>query len=239
MEEKQIIAQLKGLRQNKPDQEWMESTKSYILGPVRPHEKVFSGGFLIPFKMPKLQPIMIAPLLIVLLVGVGIFSYSYFNTPEQGGDITETPYETSAAAYLVLAETKLGQIENSEDIKEVSEMLGKAVDSMASMPKDPVETAKMVASLTNINKKEKELADGNTEGVEEIQAKTDVLASKIAEILEENIKDIIAELAELGIKDLETRTLTEEQEEMFKEIKFDYEEGNYEQAWEKILELQN
>jgi hypothetical protein len=237
MEEKQIITQLKGLKQVKPAQEWKEDTKSYILGTIQPQEKIFSGVFSMPFfKMPRLQPAMIIPALMIAFVGAGIFAHFYLGSSE---DIAKAPYESQAATYLVLAETRLAQIQNPEDIKAVSEMLGKATDSLSSLPKDPIETAKVVESLAKINKKVEELDQENTEGIEELKEKASVLTVKTAEVLEENIKDTTAELVENLIKSLKTKSLTEEQEELFKEIKLDYNNGDYKQSLEKILLLTN
>ena len=240
MEEKQIITQLKGLKQIKPGQGWKQDTKSYILGEVQPQEKIFSRVFSMfsmpSFKMPKLQSAMIIPVILVVFVGIGIFTQIYLGSPE---NVVEKPYQSEASTYLVLAETRLAQIQNLEDMKAVSEMLGKATDSLSSLPKDPVETAKVVESLAKINKKVKELDDKNTEGIEELKKKASVLTVKTTQVLEENIKDTTAELVEGLIKSLSTSSLTEEQEELFREIELDYNNENYEQAWEKILILTN
>jgi len=240
MEEKQIITQLKGLKQIKPEQGWKKDTKSYVLGEIQPQEKIFSGVFsmfsMSSFNMPRLQPAMIIPAILVVFVGIGIFIQVYLGSPE---NIAEVPYQSQASTYLVLAETRLAQIQNLEDMKAVSEMLGKATDSLSSLPKDPVETAKVVESLAKINKKVEELDDENTEGIEELKEKASVLTVKTTAVLEGNIKDITIELVESSIKSLRTSSLTEEQEELFKEIELDYNNGDYNQAWEKILELQS
>jgi len=241
MEEKQIIAQLKGLRQTRPNQEWKENTKSHIMGTIQPRENIFSGVFSMPsFKMPKLQPAMIIPALMIVFVGVGISTHFYFNSSE---NIAEIPYENQTASYLVLAETRLAQIQSPEDIKAISEMLGKATDSLSSLPKDPAVTAKVVESLANINKKMEELDNENTEGIEALKEQAGVLTVKTTAVLEGNIKDTTAELNKLLVENemnnLETiYSLTEEQEELFEEIKLDYKNENYGQAWEKILDLQ-
>jgi len=47
MEEKEIIAKLRGLRELKPSEEWVNLTKSEILGAEQPREKLFSGDFLL------------------------------------------------------------------------------------------------------------------------------------------------------------------------------------------------
>jgi len=240
MKEKQIISQLKGLKQIKPEQGWKQDTKSYVLGEIQPQEKIFSGVFSMfsmpSFNMPRLQPAMIIPVIMVVFVGIGIFTHIYLGPSEK---IAEAPYKSQASTYLVLAETRLAQVQNLEDMKAVSEILGKATDSLSSLPKDPVETAKVVESLAKINKKVEELDNENTEGIEELKEKASVLTVKTTEFLEENIKDTTIELVESFMESLRTSSLTEEQEELFKEIELDYNNENYEQAWEKILILTN
>jgi hypothetical protein len=237
MEEKQIIAQLKEIREIKPGQEWTKDTKSYVLGTIQPQEKIFSGVFSMPFfKMPKLQPAMIIPVLMIIFVGAGIFAHFYLGSSE---DIAKVPYESQAATYLVLAETRLAQVQNLEDMKAVSEMLGKATDSLSSLAKDPVETAKIVKSVTNIKEQIEELDEENTEGVGELMENFEILASATSAALEADIKSTTAELVKNLIKSLETSSLTDGQEELFKEIKLDYNNENYKQALEKLLMLRS
>jgi hypothetical protein len=237
MNEKQIIAQLKGLRQARPNQEWIDDTKSHILGAIQPRENVFSRGFSISFfKMPRLQPAIIAPLIMILFVGAGVFTHFYFNSSEKVAETLNN--DNYAATYLVLVETKLGQIENSEDIKEVMDILDKAVEAIPSTSKDTEQTAQIVASLASINEKVEGLDQEDVVAIQELNEKADILAAKTSQKLEENIKNTTAELVENMIKSLETKSLTEEQEGLFKEIKLDYNNKNYEQALEKILDLQ-
>jgi len=53
----------------------------------------------------------------------------------------------------------------------------------------------------------------------------------------EKLDDALAQLVESQIKDLEGRTLTEEQEDILAQAKEDYEAGNYSDALIKILIL--
>jgi len=237
MEEKQIITQLKGLKQIKPNQDWKEDTRSYILGEIQPQEKIFSGIFSMPsFNMSKLQPAMIISAIMVVFVGIGIFTHIYLGSSEK---IAEAPYESQAATYLVLAEARLAQIENLEDIKAVSEMLGKAADTVSSASKDPVEAAKIVKSVTKIKGQIEGLGEENVEGIGELIRNFELLTSVTSVALEDEIDSTTAELVGVLIKGLNTSSLTEEQEELFKEIKLDYNNKNYDQALEKLLMLRS
>jgi hypothetical protein len=243
MEERQIIATLKELREVKPSDDWKEATRAYIVGFEHSREKVFSGGFSMPFgqlfNQAKFVPALI-PILIVVLAGAGIFAHFYLGSPEgTPGDTGVAGIQESSATYLVLAETKLEQIEGPEDIKEVTEILAKAADTISSEPSDPAERAKIVASVANINKKvqELDLDEEGMKGIENLKDKASTLTAVTAHVLEENIKSITEELVESLIEMLETRTLSEEQEELFKEAKSDYNNQEFGKALEKILLL--
>ncbi len=250
MEKEQIITRLKGLKQVKPTQEWKETTKNHLLGHLESSEKVFLEGFLLSFNkifgQIKLVPIAI-PALIIVLVGAGIFTHFYLAP--SGEEIVEVSGEDfaqhqvpSMTDYLILAETKLAELTgpseiNPKEVREVVKILEKATDAVSLVPRDPVETAKVVDRLTSINRKVAELGQGEIKGtgIEELKEKTDVLAVKTTEVIEENIKNTTAELVGTLIKSWRRVSLTEEQEEILEEIKLDYNNGNYEQALERIL----
>lgn len=250
MEKSQIITKLKGLRQIKPAQEWQEDTKSFILGPIQPQEKVFSGDFLLSFgrlfNPSKLAPALI-PSIIVVLAGAGIFAHFYFSSPEDpnretgGTEITET--QEASAVYLALAETKLKQLESAGDIKKVADILEKAADTISFEPKNSAEMAKIVELVTNINKKvqeidlEEESREQERKEIGDLKAQASVLTSVTAQVLEEDIRNITKELVENLIEMIKTRTLSHEQEELFEQAKTNYNKENYQQALEKILFL--
>jgi len=245
MEERQIITKLKGFRQIKPCDDWKDATKAYIVGFEQPREKLFSGGFSMPFGQlfnpAKLAPILI-PTIIVVLAGAGIFAHFYLGSSEgMSGDKGIAGIQESSASYLVLAETKLEQLESPEDIKEVSDILEKVTDTISSEPKDSIERAKIVVLVANINKKVQEL-DSDEQGredIEELKDKASTLTAVTTQVLEEDIESITGELVKNLIKMLGTRTLSEEQKELFKEAKLDYDNQEFGKALEKILLLSN
>jgi len=248
MEERQIISKLKELREVKPGNDWKEATRAYIVGIEHSQEKVFLGGFSLPFRhlLNQFNPVKLAPAfisaIIVVLVGAGIFSYFYIGSPEGvPGGTGVAGIQENSATYLVLAETKLEQIKSPEDVKQVTEMLEKAADIISSEAKDPSERAKIVESVTNINRKVQEL-DSDDEGAEEIanlKDKASTLTAVTAHAVEENIGNITEDLVKNLIQMMKTRNLSDEQEELFKEAKLDYNNQEFEKALEKILLLSN
>jgi len=239
MENKQIIAQLKALGGVKPEREWVEDTKSFILDSFQPEETAHSRGFLFSFQPARLIPIAI-PAFIVMLVAAGITAYLYLQTLN-GNKVGVIPANDTPATYLVLAQTKLDSLKKPADIKEVADMLDKAASAIPSASKDPAETAKIVESVADINKKVGALSanEENVEEMAELKDKASVLSSKTAEALEENIQNTTKELVKNLINITESQTLSDEQAHLFSQAKADYNNGNYSQALEKILMLTN
>jgi hypothetical protein len=236
MENKQIIAQLRVLKGIKPSKEWSEGTKSFILDNYT-QETAPSRGFLFSFRPARLAPIAI-PAFILMIVGAGVTAHFYLQTVN-GNKVAISPTEDTPATYLVLAQTKLNSLEKPGDIKEVADMLEKATNGMPSVSKDPAETAKIVESLAIINKKVQELsASGeNAEQVAELKDRASTLTTKTAETLESNIQDTTKGLVKNLIEITETKTLTDEQLEIFGQAKTDYNGGNFSAALEKMLAL--
>jgi len=239
MDNKQIIAQLRALKGISPDKEWGESTKSFILSNFPPEQTAPSRGFLFFFQPARLVPIAI-PAFIVMFAAIGVTAHFYLQAVNSN-KAAIVPTESTSATYLVLAQTKLNNLEKPEDIKEVADILDKATSAMPSTSKDPAETAKIVESVASINKKIGELGanEENAEEMAELKDSASILASKTAEALEENIQNTTKELVKNLIDITESQSLTDEQTELFKEAKADYNNENYNQALEKILMLTN
>ncbi|MBU3964582.1 hypothetical protein KJ562_02590 [Patescibacteria group bacterium] len=239
MENKQIIAQLKALRAVSPEKEWVENTKSFVLNSFHSEETAHSRGFLFFFQPARLIPLAI-PAFIVMIVAAGITAHFYLQTLN-GNNITVIPTENTTATYLVLAQTKLDSLAKPGDIKEVADMLDKAVSGIQSASKDPIETDKIVKSIADINKKVEALGvnEENAEEIAELKDKASVLSSKTAEALEENIQNTTKELVKNLIDKTEDLTLTDKQAELFSQAKTDYNNENFSAALEKILMLTN
>ncbi len=239
MENKQIIAQLKALKRISPDKQWVENTKSFILDSFQPEETAPRRGFLFSFQPARLAPIAI-PAFMIMLVAAGITAHFYLQALN-GGKVAVIPTENTSATYLVLAQTKLDSLEKPGDIKEVTDMLDKAASGMQSASKDPKETAKIVASVADINKKVEALGanQGNAEEIAELKDKASVLSSKTAEAIKENIQNTTKDLVKNLIDAKDSQTLSEEQAELFSQAKTEYKNGNFSAALEKILMLTN
>ncbi len=252
MKEDQIINQLKGLNQIKPNSIWRKDTISYILDFDQPQEKEFSRGFL-PFfdfgsivRGRKLAPAFIS-LTIAVIVGSGFLIYPYIknssndsSTPTALNSNIDNGQGNDSTDYLVLATTKLNTIEDSKDVAAVVSMLDKAGDKISTISKDPTATAEAVKSVAIINKKIENIEkDKNSnvsqEGIKQLKESSQTLTSLTSKVLEDKINSTTAEL----IKTYEDVSLPPEQETLFQQAKEDYNNKNFEKALEEILQIQD
>ena len=236
IEEKELIGKIRELRQIRPRKDWVVLTKSQIIG----EEKKYTSLFLFPFL--KLKPVYAG--LIVVFILFGLFGISQNSLP---GDplysikrITEKSQavfvseDEKPKAQLELTNKRLeelnkvaetNQVKNlSPAIEEYQASVSQAAENLKKI-KEPEKAKEVVAVIKKIEK--------NKQKVEE------VLATKIDEGKEngDSVQELYKTPAEVLIKDLETRTLSEEQQEILEEAKELYEAGDYSGALEKILIL--
>ena len=232
MEEKELIGKIRGLRQIKPNRDWVSLTKSQILG----EEKKYTSLFLFPvFKLKPVYAGLIAVLILFGLLGVSrnslpgdpLYSIKKIIEKSQAVFVSE---DEKPAFQLKLANQRLEDLtkastknlaptinEFQANISEAAKTISK-IDATTS---DPIVTKKIVEEAQKL-KKNKQIAE--TLGV--VTGET--------EELEEALIPYYKVEAERQIKDLENRSLTEGQQKLLEEAKEEFEAGNYDQALEKI-----
>jgi len=218
MNNNDITKQLKALKGIKPEQDWVLSTKSFILEPEHTLEKNISRGFLFKF-----QPAFVIPVLMFIIIGSGVgitLTLKNMNSSLVNGPAT---------TYLAMIEERLDNTMDTQEIKEVGDMIEKATNKVAKASQK--ETSEVVAQISNINKMVEEL------DIPELQEKTDVLASVAGDNIEDKMDDVTKALVENYIKFFTIRDLTEESQELFTQAKIDYNSKNYNKALETILML--
>jgi len=221
MDNKELAKKIRSLKSITPDNDWVLATKDFILEPE--YTLVKARGFSF-----RLQPALAIPILMFVIVGSGIGLHLTLNNSN-----SIELAESRATTYLAMAEEKLAQNIDDEGIKEVGDMLDKAVDKLAKSPKNPTESAEIVEHISSINKKVEELE------IEELKEKTQVLTAVASESIETGIENTTQALVENLIKVLEIQELSEEQAELFTQAKIDYNNKNYNKALETILMLTN
>jgi len=213
-----IEKQLKTLKSIKPDNDWILSTKAFILEPEHVLARPRNFSF-------RLQPALVIPLLMVIIAGSGFGLH--LTLQNRNTVITYQP-----ATYLAMIEEKLGQTIDNEEIVEIGDMLDKAVNKITQTD-NASESAVIVEHISSINKKVEELE------IPELQEKTQVLTSMASETIENKIENTTQALVENLIKMLQIQELDQDQEELFMQAKTDYNNKNYNKALETILMLTN
>jgi len=234
MEEKELIGKIRGLRQIKPNRDWVSLTKSQILG----EEKKYTSLFLFP--VLKLRPVYAG--LIAVLILFGLIGFAKNSLPgdllypikkiAQKSRAVFVSEEEKPAFQLKLANQRLEDLtkastknlaptinEFQANISEAAKTISK-IDATTS---DPIVTKKIVEEAQKL-KKNKQIAE--TLGV--VTGET--------EELEEALIPYYKVEAERQIKDLESRTLTENQQKLLTEAKEYFEAGDYTSALGKTHE---
>ena len=221
MHNKELSKNLGALKSIRPDNDWVLSTKAFILEPEHTFEKNISRGFLF-----RLQPALAIPILVFVIVGSSFGLH--LTVQNMNSEIAYKP-----ATYLAMVEEKLNQVINTEEIAEISDMLDKATDKLAAATQDPAQTAVIVEHISTINRRVDELE------IPELQEKTAVLTSIASESIGNEIENTTQALVENLIRMLETRELSDRQTELFTQANIDYNNKNYNKALETILMLTN
>jgi len=250
MTEKELILKIQGLRQITPKKEWVFLTKREILGlPATNFEETWAGEE--SFETTKISWLEVFPRmffqykvafasLVLIIVVVCAFGFSQNAV---SGDllfslkkITEkaqtvfVPSEGQLKNRLELANKRLEEltkIAEQNQVKKLSSAIGECQASMsqvankASNVRKPEEARKIVPE---IKKMEGNIQNLKTYGVEISDA--------------ENTENIYKPIVDVLIKDLETRTLTEEQQKLLTEAKETYKIGDYPNTLSILMKIQ-
>ena len=210
MQEKDLIRQLKAMREIKPRKEWVSLTKSQILG----EEKAYTGkpSFSFPVFAWKWA---FAPVMAVLLV-IGFLAFSFF-LPGTEIRVAEEPTEQP---------TKIAGASKPEKIAETVKKTEEMVQALSQVTENIKATPRLA-----------EGAAGDIEKVEAEMVKLGQLLAVLQEKADSEKEQDLSGQVEYLISDLETRTLNEEQLELLESAKADAEAGDFERAIEKLLEI--
>lgn len=248
MTENELIAQIKELRQIKPRQDWVLFTKKelfktesrkgteFLLGFKRNSVPFLSNFFSSAFQISFQHKPAFATI-VVLLVLVGVFGFSQKSVPGDSLFSIKKITEQSETLFVSLGEKAKLNLETTnkrlDDLVKIAE--GNQIKKLAPA---------IIEYQQSVSRAAESLAQAEPEVIVEQVKKLEETADKIKlygiEIGEsEELNMALAQVVEKEIKDLEEKTLTEEQENALKEVKTDYEAGKYSQALEKILILSN
>jgi hypothetical protein len=239
IQEKELIGKIKELRQIKPRKDWVSLTKSQILGsPAQISEKFMAGKEPVGFTFfPYLKPAFAGLITVFLFIGLigfaqnslpGDFLYPVKKISERGRAVFVSS-EEKPAFQLKLANERLEDltkasaknlaptiIEFQANISEAAKNLTK-IDATTS---DPVVMKKIVEE---------------TRKLEENKQKVESLGVVVEGKETEELGNALAQMVDSLIEDLESRTLTEEQETILSQVKELFEKGKYSDALELYL----
>lgn len=237
MQENELIAKLKNLKEVKPSQEWVSLTKREILGlpsqagapspvmtPARnvavesvPAQPSFLAGVLSLLSNRKFAYAAIA-LMVVFIGASGAFGLKLYD---------DVRVANQAEANLLALKDNIQMFQ--EKSKALASFVEKEPGKVSQATKEIKSAAKKVADSV---KKDPNLA--KTFASEMIHNRT-YLNIVGDEDLKQSIGDMYKAIAEPLIHELSAADLTQAQQESLAEIKKLYNEGNYAAAFEKIL----
>ncbi len=229
MTENQFISKLKELKQIKPNQDWVFLTKNQILGQgdfVKPvSESSIISVFQTFFQARHFKPAF-AVITAVLLLFIGIAGF--FHLTEEQIEIAEVP----EAPVEIFVEA------------EQAEMIILALEGLQTEVNRATETLKKIEEPQKILEARNEVVS-TIKAIREVIAEVEKLETKQDQILANIIKGVDgfentldrseANFAINLIEFLETRTLTDAQQEILEKAQQAYIEGNYAEALEKSM----
>jgi len=240
MTEKELILKIKRLRQITPKKEWVFLTKNQILGGYETRTRNLSSRVLEILPRMFFQRKFAFASLALIIVVVCAFGFSQNAV---SGDllfalkkVTEkaqtafVPSEGQLKNRLELANKRLEElteIAEQNQVKKLSSAIGECQASMsqvankASTVRKPEEARKIVPE---IKKMEGNIQNLKTYGVEINDTG--------------NTENIYKPVVDVLIKDLETRTLTEDQQKLLTEAKETYKIGDYPNTLSILMEIQ-
>ncbi|MBI2098130.1 MAG: hypothetical protein HYT49_00495 [Candidatus Wildermuthbacteria bacterium] len=256
MEDKDLIVKLSYLKQIQPRGEWVVLTRQRLLGNETQRElfplqnKHFWGmvggiGRFMEFMVRSAQrPAFVIPVLTFLVAGGAVGRTVFESLP---GD---TLYPLKVAAeqvHLRLAgeeqrparEFALAQ-QRLSDLRMVAEQ-NKVKNLPLAIQEFEANASKISEGFVQIVENEPSRALQASRQIVQLQKEKSeiekILGTKIGEGQEEEIQDATRRLVEYELAYLETRSLTEEQKELFEEARISVEQGDYAGALEHIWTL--
>jgi len=230
MTEKELISKLQELRQIKPNQDWAFSLKNRILAQEPTYKEKVSVSFF-PFFKPAFAT------LVSIFVLVGLFGFSQNSLP---GDLL----------YPVKKIVERGEalfVSEQEKPQVSLELAGKRLEELAKIAQTN-QARKLPQAITEFQSSANQVAKNfskpeeittNPQAIQkivELNKEKEIVEQTLAtQIDTEELDNTYKNLAEYFIKDLSTRTLTEEQTEVLDQMKELVNQGKYSAALELYL----
>lgn len=241
MTDRDLIKKLQILKDIKPRKDWVVLTKTQILGEQREQFSLIESlGLFFQFKLAK--PAFASLIAVFILFGLfsfaqnslpGDFLYSIKKIAERGQAVFVSEIDKPQAS-LELANKRLEELTKIAETNQVKKLApainefqasiseaAKSLSRMEATSSDPVVIKKIVEETRKLDENKQIIEEvlGVVLGGNELQEVSDKLEVKLVKLI---------------ISDLETRTLTEEQEEILNQMKELAEQGKYQESLELL-----
>lgn len=234
MAEKDLISQLKELKQIKPREEWVVLAKNRILG----EEKKFSLSPLFGWKLA------FAPVISVFII-VGLFGFAQNTIPgdflfsvkkaTESAQVGFSSPTDKPAASLKMANKRLEDLSRIAEANQVRSLSPTIEEFKANISEATKQLAELDINATGELIKEARKLEENKQKVES------VLGAVVGETgeLESALAQLEKRTADYLIADLEARTLVEGDQKLLIEAKELFAAGDYSSSLEKLWMLSN
>jgi len=233
MDEKELIGEIRELRQIKPNKDWVSLTKSQILGEDQGVRGGLWGLLINYWYKPALATVL------TVFVLFGLFGISQNSLP---GDLLypiKKITEKSQAVFVSEEEKPKVQLELANKRVEELNKIAQAnqVQKLAPAIKEvQTSVSQVTKNLVKSEKFDKETVEEIVNLKKNLEKAETTLATKIgSEEDEQIIESCTKKQASMLIEDLKTRTLTEEKAKILEEMEKLFEEGKYSEALELYL----
>ena len=241
MNEKEVFKKIQLLKQIEPNPNWVGWNRINLLGDVKKPglaEQILEIFQVFPNVAFEYKPVLVSVALLGLLTGT--FGFAQAALP--GDWLYPVKRMTEKASYLFVAKNKQSEVQLGLANKRLEELTRIAKNNQVrnlalainEFRDSANEAAKNIMPSDGSPKLTREIVK-ETGKLKENKGKVEALGVAVGETKELN--EALSQLVEREIKDLEGRTLSENQQELLKKVKLAFEQEDFSQALETILLL--
>jgi hypothetical protein len=237
MNEKEFLNKIKELKEIKPNNNWVISTKFMILGQEPEKRNLTSVLEFFPRLVLKNSKLAFA-LVVVFGFMTGAFTLAQNSLPGDPFFALKKITEKSAmaltsdinipTAQLQLVNKRLDELNTIAKTNQMKKLAVAIQEFQANIS----QAADDLVNAKNVNVKEVVL---ETKKIKETKEQVESLGVVVGNT--DNLDNALLQLIERELKDLEMRSLTDSQKEIFKSAVSDFNAGNYSESLEKIWSL--
>jgi hypothetical protein len=238
MEEKELINKIKELREIKPSQDWVVCTRVRILG-IEEKKGLSSVLEFMPRLVLKYNKLAFAVVIVFGFV-TGTFTLAQNSLP--GDPMYALKRATEKVKTVLASDQELPKVQLQLAYKRLEEL-----DKIAKMNRTNNLAQAIQEFQADISKAAEGVANAKNPDVKEIasetkkikESKENIEALGVAVGDTKDLDNALVQLIERELKDLEVRTLSDDQKKVFDKATEDFKAGNYSEALEGILIISN